>query len=179
MIRHVLLASAAFGLAATPVAAQPDCIDSATSRAVADLVLPPLMAAVADKCGGEFAAYAPTVARNRSSLAGRFRSNADVAWPIVRDWVANSRDPKLDQARREIGKSEAFARAFVTTLLSQEVAKKLDARTCTATDTVLEAVLPLSDGQIGAIGAALIRLALLDPRMMAVGLRPCSSSAPR
>jgi hypothetical protein len=93
----------------------------------------------------------------------------------VRDWVARSVDPALAQARREIDKSESFARAFVTAFLSAELSQKLDARMCQQADTVLEAILPLSNGQIGAIGAAMIRLALLDPRVGAMGVRACAA----
>ena len=173
MIRALPFA-AALALVAQPALAELPCLDQQTTRAAADLVLPAVMGSVADKCGGQYGAYAPTIAANRGNLAGRFQANADAAWPVVRDWVANSNDPKLADARREIGRSEAFARAFVTALLSTELAKKLDARTCQQADTLLEAILPLSNGQIGQIGAALIRLALLDPRVGAAGVRACS-----
>ncbi len=172
MIRPTLLAAAALALAAQPVAALP-CLDAATTRAAADLVLPAAMGAVADKCGGQFAAYAPTIAANRSTLPGRFQSNADAAWPVVRDFVRRSTDPKLAEARRLIDKDEGFARAFVTALLSAQLSQQLDARRCEQADTVIGAILPLSNGQIGLIGAALIRLALLDPRAEALGVHAC------
>ena len=177
MIRPALFGLVAAALAAAPVRAELPCLDAPTTRAAADLVLPAAMAAVADRCGGEFGAYAPNISANRGNLADRFRANADRAWPVVRDFVANSTDPRLAQARREIGKSENFARAFVTALLSSELSQRLDARSCAAVDTVLGAVLPLSNDQIGTIGAAMIRLALLDARVSAAGVRACPPDA--
>lgn len=173
ILTRTLALAAALGLAALPARADLPCLDAQTTRAAADLVLPAAMGAVADKCGGDYARYAPTIAADRATLPSRFQHNADRAWPVVRDFVANSTDPKLAQARREIGRSEAFARAFVTALLSTELARKLDARTCAAVDTVMQSILPLSDDQIGTIGAAMIRLALLDPRVAAAGVRTC------
>jgi len=177
MIRKALLAAAALGLVVAPARADLPCLDAQTTRAAADLVLPAAMGAVAEKCGGQYAAYAPTIAANRGTLPYRFQANADRAWPIVRDWVANSTDPKLAEARRQLSKSEAFSRALVTTLLSTQLAEKLDARSCAAVDTVMQSILPLSDNQIGSIGAAMIRLALLDPRVAAVGVRTCPAGA--
>jgi len=173
MIARTLALTAAVGLVALPARADLPCLDARTTRAAADLVLPAAMGAVADKCGGPFAAYAPTIAANRGTLPYRFQATADRAWPVVRDWVANSTDPKLADARRELNKSEAFSRALVTTLFSTQLAQKLDARSCAAVDTVMQAILPLSDNQIGSIGAAMVRLALLDPRVSAVGVRAC------
>lgn len=173
MIRATLIAAIALALATAPASAQLPCLDAQTTRAAADLVLPAAMGAVADKCGGQFAAYAPNVAAHRADLPYRFQANADRAWPIVRDFVAHSTDPKLAEARRQIDKSESFARAFVTALLSSELSQKLDAHSCAAVDTVLGAILPLSNDQVGTIGAAMIRLALLDRRVSALGVRAC------
>ncbi len=178
MRRTVLLAAAALAMAIQPAAAQLPCLDAATTRAAADLALPALMTAVSDKCGGEYAAYAPTIAANRGALAGRFQRNADAAWPVVRDWVLRSHDPRLDQARRELARNENFARAIVTAYLSTEVGGKLDARSCAAVETVMRAVLPLSNYQIGEIGAAMVRLALLDRRVADAGVNACPPGPP-
>ncbi len=178
MPRPALLAIVGIALAAQPAAAQLACLDAATTRAAADLALPALMTAVSDKCGNQYAVYAPTIAANRGVLAGRFQRNADSAWPVVRDWVLRSHDPRLDQARRELARNESFARAIVTVYLSTEVGQKLDARSCAAVDTVMQAILPLSDYQIGEIGAAMVRLALLDRRVMDAGVAACPPGPP-
>lgn len=173
MIHRILAAAAALALAASPAAAQLPCLDRATTRAAADLVLPAAMGAIANRCGGEFAAQAPTIAANRDRLAGRFRARADAAWPTVRDWVLGTSDSRLGQARSEIGKSESFARAFVTTLLATQVEQGLNERSCAQADTLLEAILPLPDAQVSAIAGALVRVALFDRRLEEGGIRAC------
>ena len=175
-----LIALAATAIAAVPAQAAPlPCLDAATTRAASDVLLAPAMTAVADRCGREFAGAAPMIAAQRGDLAGRFADRAEEAWPVLREWVLGTGAPELAEARRQLAQSDGIARAFLSALVVDGLSRRLDARGCAAVDTMLGAVLPLSDDQIGAIANAALRVALADTRATALGVRVCSAAGAR
>lgn len=163
-------------LTAAPAGAAPlPCLDATTTQAAADVLLAPAMTAVADRCGRDFAGSAPMIAARRASIADRFADRAEEAWPVLRDWVLDTGAPELADARRQLAQSDGLARAFLSALVVDGLGKRLDARGCATIDTMLGAILPLSDAQVASIAEAALRVALADPRANTLGIRACAT----
>ena len=176
MFRQSLALALAASLAVAPVAAQAQaqqCVDRATVHAAADLLLPALFSAVANRCGGDFAAQAPVLAAARAGLVTRFDARANAAWPRVRDWLLASTDPKLAQARDMVKKTDNAMRMFVGAMVTGTIANDLKPQSCATADAVMSGILPLSDDQISNLMDAILRAVLTDPKTAKSGFVLC------
>ena len=171
--KNLALAFAA-SLALVPTAAQAQaCVDRATVHAAADLLLPALFTAVANRCGGDFAAQAPVLAAARAALVTRFDARANAAWPRVRDWLLASTDPKLAQARDMVKQTDNAMRLFVGAMGSSTIDNDLKPQSCATVDAAISGILPLGDDQIGNLMDAILRAVLTDPKTAKSGFVVC------
>jgi len=176
MVRKSLALSLAASLALAPAAAQAQaCVDRATVHAAADLLLPALFTAVANRCGGDFAAQAPVLVAARAGLVTPCDARANAAWPRVRDWLLASTDPKLAQARDMVKKTDNTMRMFVGAMVTSTIANDLKPQSCATVDSAVSGILPLGDHQISNLMDEIVRAVLTNPKTAKSGFTLCST----
>lgn len=142
--------AAASALAASPAAAQSNCLTGHEAEAIVQVTLPEVI-----RDAGRVCAALPAsslLRRPTSAFLARYDAEADRAWPAARTAIGKLGDPRLGVLLQS-----DFARPLVTSLVAPQVTGQIQASDCPTLDRLVTLLEPLPAKNTAGIVAATLQ----------------------